>query len=166
MKGTVEQAFIAAYEQHSDELFRFCFYRVYNRELARDLLQETFTRVWRYLADGGDIQNFRAFLYQTARNLIIDNSRRHKEQSLDQLQEEQGFQPAVNDQARLEANIELSRLSEIIKQLDPPYQEAVMLRYASGLKPKEIAEITGESVNVISVRIHRGAKQLRKLMQR
>lgn len=43
--------FINAYNEYSDEIFRYCFYRVYDREKARELSQETFMKVWKYLQD-------------------------------------------------------------------------------------------------------------------
>lgn len=166
MEQPFELAFVEAYERHADELFRFCLYRVYDRERAKDLLQETFTRVWQYLVAGHEVQNFRAFLYQTARNLIIDASRRRREQSLEQLQEGFGFQPAVDDRDRLVAALELSQVAGVMRQLEAQYREVLVLRYANGLKPKEIAAITGESANVISVRLHRAVRRLKTLLHR
>ena len=40
-----------------------------------------------------------------------------------------------------------------------------MLRYVDGFSPKEIADIVGESQTLVSVRIHRGLKKLRELME-
>ncbi len=50
-----------------------------------------------------------------------------------------------------------------INEIDPIYQHAVYLRFVEDLKPKEIAEILGESANVVSVHINRGLKQLRAI---
>ena len=77
-----------------DAIFRHCYFRVFDRERARDLVQETFLKTWEYLTRGHDIENIRAFLYRVATNLIIDDSRRKKEISLEQLSES-GFDPAA-----------------------------------------------------------------------
>ena len=46
----MERDFLATYEENANALFRHCLARVRNRELAKDIVQETFTRTWEYLA--------------------------------------------------------------------------------------------------------------------
>lgn len=162
--SSLEQDFIKHYNQHSDAIFRHCFYRVYDRETALDLVQETFAKTWAYLADGHEVKNIRAFLYRTATNLIIDRSRKAPVDSLDQLQD-QGFEPPTDSKTGIETAIDLEILLKVIAQLDVIYQEVIRLRYIDGLKPREIAEITGESANVISVRLHRGLAHLEQLLR-
>src|SRR3989338_4735544 len=91
----MQDEFLQAYEAYNDAIFRYCYFRVYDRERARELSQETFMKAWEYLSrTGKKIENLRAFLYKIATNLIIDNSRQKgkKTVSLDQLHEE-GFDP-------------------------------------------------------------------------
>ncbi len=161
--SSLEKDFIKHYDQHSDAIFRHCYYRVYDRETALDLVQETFTKTWAYLAEGKEIKNIRAFLYRTATNLIIDRSRKAPIDSLQQLQD-QGYEPPTDSKTGIEASIDLNILLTVIARLDVIYQEVIRLRYIDGLKPKEIAEITGETPNVISVRLHRGLAQLEQLL--
>jgi len=71
-KGKKEKQFIDAYDKYSEAIFRHCYYRVFDRERAKDFVQETFCKTWKYIVDGNDIENIRAFLYKTANNLIID----------------------------------------------------------------------------------------------
>jgi|SRR3989338_8400544 len=160
-----QTAFIEAYEKFADAIFRYCYYRVYERELAKELSQETFFRAWRHIADGNQINHLRAFLYTTARHCIIDYHRKRKDVSLDALQE-QGFEPATDSLAeRMLVRLDLDRAIAMMQQLDAQYREVVLLRFVDGLGPQEIAEITGDSVNVVSVRIHRGITQLRKYLR-
>ena len=164
---SLEKRFLEAYEAHSDALFRHCYFRVYSRERARDLTQETFTKTWDYLLQGKEIENLRAFLYQVATNLIIDESRKRKKQtelSLERLQEV-GFDPGEDESGRLIARADGKMLLPLLSQIDSKYGEVIVMRYIDDLSPQEIAEVTGESENVISVRIHRGLKKLRKLAE-
>lgn len=158
-----ETMFLEAYERHADAIFRYCYYRVYDREKALDLAQETFTRVWKHLTEGNIIKNLRAFLFTTARNLIIDSSRRRRELSLDELKEN-GFEPSADACEHQAMQIDVKHAIIKLQELKEEYREAVYMRYVEGLKPREIAEITGESQNIISVRIHRGVKQLKTLL--
>jgi RNA polymerase sigma factor (sigma-70 family) len=51
-----------------------------------------------------------------------------------------------------------------LTRLDTKYREAIIMRYVDDLTPEEIARITSETPDVISVRIHRGLKQLRNIL--
>ena len=161
----LEREFLAAYERDADPLFRHCLARVRNRELAKDLVQETFTRTWDYMAGGQTIEHTRAFLYRTLNNLVVDTMRKKRSVSLDVMHEEEGFEPAdehpsdPGPEIREEARAALRLLSS----LDETYAAAISLRYVEGLTPSEIAKILNVSENVVSVRIHRGLKRLREL---
>jgi RNA polymerase sigma-70 factor (ECF subfamily) len=158
-----ERQFLGVYDRYADALFRHCYFRTGDRERAKELVQETFTRTWQYLTDGKPIDNIRAFLYRTATNLIIDDVRRGAMLSLDALAED-GFQPRDEADAARRAHIEAQVALGHLDRLDDKHREALLLRYLDGLKPKEIADLLGESQNVISVRIHRGLQKLRTLM--
>ncbi|MBP9762988.1 sigma-70 family RNA polymerase sigma factor [Patescibacteria group bacterium] len=153
-----------AYEEFSDAIFRHCFFRVYHREQARDLMQQVFMKTWEYLASGKSIENLRAFLYRTANNLIIDEARKKKEPvSLDVL-EEQGIEPKHDRQSELEATIDGSKIATYLKKLPKDDREILVLRFIDDLSPKEIADVLQETANVVSVRIHRAIKKLRELL--
>lgn len=159
----MEQEFLKTYEMHADAIYRYCFFRLYEKERATDCMQEAFTKTWQYMAEGNEVKNIRAFVYKIANNLIIDFIRKKKEASLEAMEEE-GFAPGekMNEMSDvfLDAKAALSKLSLLEKE----YREVVYMRYIENLTPKEIAEIRGETVNVISVRIHRGLKQLKKIL--
>ena len=160
----MERAFLASYDANADALFRHCLIRVRNRELAKDLVQETFTRTWGYLAEGNAIDHVRAFLYRTLQNVIVDTMRRKKSVSLDEMHEEEGFEPAdEHPDPGAEVREEARMAVRLVSMLDETYASAISLRYMEGLTPGEIAKILGVSENVVSVRIHRGLKQLREL---
>ena len=74
-----EVKFLEAYDQYSDAIFRYCYYRVYDREKAKDCVQEAYCRTWKYMESGKEIENLRALLYRIATNIIIDDSRKKKE---------------------------------------------------------------------------------------
>ncbi|MDO8558290.1 MAG: RNA polymerase sigma factor [bacterium] len=159
---SIEEQFLQAYDAYADAIFRHCYFRVFSRELAMDLMQESFTRTWAYLADGKTVENLRAFIYRVANNLIIDGSRKHKEVSLDVLQEK-GFDPATPRRKEGLQNITDGKYAiEKLRLLDPKYRTPISMRYIDDLTPKEIAQILGESENIVSVHIHRGMEQLRQ----
>lgn len=160
----LELQFTKAYDAYNDAIFRFCYYRVFDRELAKELTQETFMKTWKSLVAGSVIDNLRAFLYRVARNLIIDHSRKKQEVSLDNLRE-QGIDFGVEIEKTLQNNIDAGSAIARIKKLDKIYREVLLLRFVDGFGPKEIAEMLNETQNVISVRLNRGLKQLQSRIE-
>ncbi len=162
-KPGTSELFLKAYENYSDAIFRFCYVRVRQRDLALDITQETFIKTWEYLRADKEVRNLRAFLYQVARNLITDYSRKKKESSLDNLMNH-GFDAPADDDHQLYDVLDVKYLVRIIQGMDGKYRDVILMRYVDELPIKEIADIIGESENVVSVRIHRGLQQVRNLI--
>lgn len=163
--GDLEEQFIAAYDAYADSIFRHLALRIGDRELGRDMMQETFLRAWEYLSRGAQIENLRAFLYKVANNLLVDTARRkrlRKEESFEDLHEAGFDLPAETENPG--TLVDGKRLMAILRQVDEPYRTAVIMRHIDGLPPQEIAELLGTSSNVVSVRIHRGLEKLRSLL--
>lgn len=163
-----EKEFLDFYDKHADAIFRYCFYRVFDYESAKDIVQETFCKTWEYIASGNEVKNIRALVYKIAYNLIVDRSRLERPvESLEGLKENGWEVKDKNNLAdQIEITLEAQDVAKAIKKLDSIYQEAVVLRYINELRPKEIAEILNESENVVSVRINRGLKQLKDLVNK
>lgn len=160
----VEQ-FLKAYDDLSDAIFRHCWFKIGDRERAKDLMQEVFTKSWKYIVEGAEIKNLRPFLYKVANNLIIDEYRKKRELSLESLSNE-GFEPADNSFKKdVEISIDAKLAVNLINKLNPKYKEIILMRYVDDLSPGDIAEITGESKNNISVKIHRGVKELKEIIR-
>jgi RNA polymerase sigma-70 factor (ECF subfamily) len=161
----LETEFLAAFDEHSDALFRHCFIRVRDRELAKDIVQETFTRTWDYLGKGKKVEHLRAFLYRVANNLIVDSSRRKRSTSLDTMIDEDGFEVADENTVN-PADIPDARLAmKLLATLDEMYRSVIVLRFIDGLTPKEIAQTLGVTENVVSVRIYRGIEKLKTIVR-
>ncbi len=169
----LRQRFSDAYERYSDELFRHSSIRLSDRERALELTQECFLKTWEYIERGQSIEDFRPFLYRTLRNLIIDEYRRKKPRSLEAMlegSEETSIETLMpNDESNTfetaVGRFEGRRALEALEKLPDLYREVLVLRYVESLSPKEIADIVDESENAVSVRIHRGLKKLRELLE-
>ena len=167
---TTEEEFSKTYDELSDAIFRHCFLKLSDRDLAKDITQDTFKKTWSYLVDGKKIENMRAFLYKTAGNLVIDEYRKKKPLPLDKLMDEDEISLdklnlSVDYRGQIESTIEVRRISEIIQNLDPKYKEAVIMRHIDGFSVKEIAQILEDTENNVSVKIHRGLSQIRKILE-
>ncbi len=162
----VEQQFLQWYDDYGDALYRYCYFKVHDREVAKDLVQETFTRTWQYLSKGYVIEYGRAFLYRVALHCIIRRSQKPVPLSLETLEEEHGFSVAEEKKQSFDEMIDAHDVALLLNTLlDEKDREAIVLRYINELSPREIAHITGESENVISVRLHRALKKFRKKLE-
>jgi RNA polymerase sigma-70 factor (ECF subfamily) len=160
-----ERKYLDSYDEYADAIFRYCYFKVSDYDQARDLTQDTFMKVWQEVRTGTEIENHRAYLYRIATNLVIDYYRKKKTSSLDVLTEA-GFDPSdERNKTVLEDKVEVRIVKEVLQKLDDKYREPVFLRYIEEMSPKEIAKILDLSENVVSVRIHRGLKQLQELMK-
>ncbi len=156
-----EALFLEAYETHNDAIFRYCLFQTSNREKAIDITQDTFSKVWEYMALGNTIDNMRAFLYKTAKNLIIDGRRKKKTTSLDDLLDD-GFDTPFDDRDEHMARLDGEKAIAMLEELGDTYRECLTLKYVEDLSISEIAETLGESENTVSVRIHRGLEKLKQ----
>lgn len=160
--------FTKLYIDESDSVYRFCLLRTSDKEAALDIMQDTFMHFWdAWSREKGAIRNKRAFLFAIARNRIIDWYRKKKTLSIEALTEgsEADIEAFADVAGReeIEMGHEARSLLEKIREIDPLCQQAVYFRFVEGLGPKDIAQILGESANVVSVRIHRGLRQLKKI---
>lgn len=162
-RQNIEMEFSKAYEELSDAIFRHCFFRVSDREVALDLVQETFFKVWRSISSGSQVENMKALLFKTASNLIIDYYRKKKNFSLDEMWEEDGFDPSGENHMEIEKEAEWSVVKRVLNKLDEKHREVMILRYVDGFSVGEVAEILGENENVVSVRLHRATAKAKEI---
>jgi RNA polymerase sigma-70 factor (ECF subfamily) len=169
--GNHEERFLKAFEEYNDALFRHAFLRISNRERAIDVVHDTFTKVWTYVRNGHEVDQFRPFLYKVLNNLIIDEYRKAKETSLDALMEIDGVDEGTFDDLSentvesLAATLDGKKAFEMLAEMADTYKEVLILKFVDGLGPKEIAGLLEESENVVSVRLHRGLKVLRQMIE-
>ncbi len=166
-----EERFLKAFEEYNDALFRHATLRISDRERAIDLVHDTYTKVWSYVRNGHEVEQFRPFLYKVLNNLIIDEYRKAKEASLDALFEKEGIDEGTFDELSestaeaLAATLDGKKAFEMLEQLPDAYREVIILRFVDELGPKEISELIEESENVVSVRLFRGLKMLRERIE-
>ena len=162
MNPQSEKDFLKAYDNYGDAIFRYCFSQTSQRELAKDLTQETFTKVWEYLLGGKIVEQIRPFLYRVATNLIIDyRKKKHRDISLESAMEEGTDFEAKEGREDIENVFDGEYAVKQLKKLEDKYKQALSLRYIENMSIKEIAETTGESESNVSVRLHRGMEKLK-----
>ena len=165
----VEAEFLQAYEAYADAIFRHCLYRVYERERAVELVQDTFMKTWEVVSAGEEIRNIRAYLYRVAHNLIVDEARRRKIRksvSLDELREDTGFDPGHDERPIIDRRMQGDEAMKLLMELSSEDKEVLVMRYVDELEPREISTVLNVSPNVVSVRLHRALKRLKELVSK
>lgn len=159
-----KKEFSKIYDRYIEKIYRFVFLKVSSREVAEDLASETFLRGWQSFKNGTVIENPQAFLYQIARNLVVDHYRekgRVQFVSVDSL-------PIVDPSSKVEERAFLSSDIEIIRRsltgLKEDYQNVIIWHYLDDLPIPEVARMLDRSEDATRVLLHRALESLRGKM--
>ena len=151
-----------AHHDYEKGLNAHALYKVGDRALGEDMVQDTFLKTWKYLVKGGKIETMKAFLYHILNNLIVDQYRKRKTSSLDVLVEN-GFEPSDGVPDRIFNILDGRAAILLMERLPPRYQSVMRMRYVQDLTLKEMSLITGQSQNAMAVQAHRGLAKLKLL---
>ncbi|QES49502.1 RNA polymerase subunit sigma-24 [Streptomyces venezuelae] len=159
-------AFGRLYDQYSDTVYRYIYYRVGGKATAEDLTSETFLRALRRIStftwQGRD---FGAWLVTIARNLVAD----HFKSSRFRLEVTTGEMLDANEVERSPEDSVLESLSnaallEAVRKLNPQQQECVTLRFLQGLSVAETARVMGKNEGAIKTLQYRAVRTLARLL--
>lgn len=153
--------FSGIYDQYMDQIYRFVFLKVSSQEIAEDLTSETFTRAWESMKGGVEINNCRAFLYQIARNLVIDH---YREKGKNQVISAE-LAPIIDPREDLEKtailNSDLETVKKAITNLKDDYQNVLIWHYLDDLPIPELSKMLDKSEDATRVLLHRALKSLK-----
>ncbi len=161
---SLRENFIEACDQYADALFRYSLFKVSDRELAKDIVQETFLRAWNHVDRGGSVDNFKAFFYRILGNIIIDEYRKKKPISLDSLMED-GFEVRSDEGGRIADRIDGEIALGVLQRIPEKYREVIYMKYIEDFSNTEIAQMLGETENSVSVKLHRGLKKIKEILE-
>ncbi|UCH66685.1 MAG: RNA polymerase sigma factor SigZ [Ignavibacterium sp.] len=143
--------------EFSNQLKAFIFRKVIDASVVDDILQDVFIKIHSNVHNLKEEQKIRGWIYQIARNSIIDYYRKRKidQQGLD---DSYGYEMMTDVDPDQEI---ASGLEDMVKELPPIYAEALLLTEFKGLKQKELANKIGLSISAVKNRVQR-ARQLIK----
>lgn len=143
------------------ELLNFCARTVKNRDAAADVVQESYARLLSVQQSGEAIAEPRAWLYQTARHVMVDQHRRDRlrdHENIDTLADTD--QPVLPTRLQPDAILASAKAVEAyvatIEALPPRCREAFMLHMFEDWSYAQIAEHMGTSVSMVEKHIARG----------
>jgi RNA polymerase sigma-70 factor (ECF subfamily) len=161
--GDVE-AFGDLYERYAVLIYRYVLARVNAEGDAEDLTEVVFMRAFealhRYKERG---RPFSAFLYQVARNALVDHYRQQrKTESIEAVEKLPSQGPSPDE--RLLAEERAYILRRALAELPMDYQEVIRLRIMLSLPTVEVGEWLGRSEGAVRVLLHRALKSLRRIL--
>ena len=142
-------------DAHSDALYRFALRHLRDRDNAKDIVQDSFLRLWMKL-DAVDEAKCRSYLFTTAHHLIVDRSRRRK---FTARYEESHAHLLTTHQPQAGAKEVIDRA---LDTLPPTQRSLVLLRDQEGYSYQEIATITGLDMTKVKVYLFRARKALQE----
>ncbi|MBD3268202.1 sigma-70 family RNA polymerase sigma factor [bacterium] len=173
-----EEALDVLYQRYYRPVLAFIYRLVQDRQLAEDLVQETFLRVYNNRLSWKPKSKFTSWLYRIARNLCIDEKRRYwnrlvamDSQFTDKDNENSAsYLDRVRD-TKADAReycargIDESAIKQAINQLSEEQREVILMNKYQGLTYIEISEILGVSPESIKQRAYRAHLKLRELLE-
>jgi len=158
-----EQAFTMFVNRYKNRLYNFIYRIIPEREVAEDILQETFLRVYNQRKNYSPDYALSTWVYTIALNLVRSELRKRKLRkfmSLDFLKEETDVE--LPDNTNPEPGLLKPILEKAIKQLPEEYRLAFVLCDIERLPYSEIAEIMRVPVGTVKSRINRARSMLRE----
>jgi len=167
---SLQEQFGVIYDQYIEKIYRFVYLKVNSQEYAEDITSKVFTRGWEAYKNAQNpnskIQNMGAFLYQIARNAVIDHYRereKHSTMSAELVNEPKDLGKSALENAVLAGDAE--SVKKALLGLKKEHQDVLIWRYLEDMPIGEIATLIGKSEGSVRVMLHRGLKELRGIIQ-
>ena len=166
-------AFDTLLGRYKSSVYSYIYYIVQDKELAEDIFQETFVKVIVTIKQGGYTENgkFKAWIMRIAHNLVIDSFR--QERSENTISNDEVEVDLFNNRDLCEETIEdslvrrqvLSDVRKLVKHLPDNQREFLEMRYYQDLSFKEIADLTGVSINTALGRMRYAILNMRRMAE-
>ncbi len=165
-----QEAFGRLYDIYIDSIFRFVYLKVSSKEDAQDLTSQAFLKLWEGLSGKTTrIKNFRAFLYQIARNLVIDHWRQKGGEVVGKKADVAEMAIIEDESQNLEEKLKLAsdvtQVKKALNKVKGDYKDVIIWHYLDELPIAEIAHILGKSRGAVRVMVHRALKEARKWLK-
>jgi len=168
-----ENALGALINRHQHRIYSFIFSKVYDRDIAEDIFQDTFIKVIRTLKRGkyNEEGKFLPWVMRISHNLVIDHFRKNKRMPKFDNSGDFNIFSVLSD-GDLNAETQLikdqieSDVQELIKELPEDQLEVLTMRIYKDMSFKEISERTGVSINTALGRMRYALINLRKIIEK
>uniref|UniRef100_UPI0032173DC0 RNA polymerase sigma factor n=1 Tax=uncultured Draconibacterium sp. TaxID=1573823 RepID=UPI0032173DC0 len=145
----------------SKKLLRFATHFLKDEDLARDVIQDVFLKLWQKRESLSEIENIEAFAMRMTRNRCLDVIRANKTIPIDEETDRKLKEKTIDVHSKVELSESANQIKRLVEKL-PDLQRTVMqLRDLEQLSYDEIAEATDLKINAIRVNLSRARKKVR-----
>jgi RNA polymerase sigma-70 factor (ECF subfamily) len=141
-------------EEQYDKIYRYCYFKMYDDQIAQEITQETFLRFYKQGLNLGSDKAL-PYLYTIVKNLCIDHFRKRTVESLEEITEEVIDDPTEDLISNLTLRMTISKLPE-------DEQELIFLRYVNEVSITTICKITGLSRFAVYRKLSKSLKWLKE----
>lgn len=165
-KGDAE-SFGLLYDHYLPKIYRFIFIKTSIKEEAEDFTHEVFLSAWKNI-ENYDHRGypFSSWLYQIARNRVIDSYRTKKDVISMENLGENALPVKAMIESELDKEKEINAVKSAIKSLSEDQQNVIILRYIEDLTPAEIAAAINRSEGAVRLIQHRAVVKLREIISK
>ncbi|MDR2919358.1 MAG: sigma-70 family RNA polymerase sigma factor [Tannerella sp.] len=166
-------AFDVLLNRYKSSVHSYIYYIIRDRDLAEDIFQETFVKVIMTIKQGRYTESgkFKAFIMRIAHNLVIDNFRQERNENT--ISNDEVDVDLFNDVRLCDGTIEdniiqnqvFDDVKKMVKHLPENQREVLEMRYYQDLSFKEIADITGVSINTALGRMRYAILNMRRMAE-
>lgn len=160
-----QRGFTILYDNYSSALYGVILKIVRSEEIAADVLQEAFVKIWRnidsYERSKGSLFTW---ILNVARNTAIDKIRSQDYQQNTQNQPLEYFVSVVEEENPVEHQVDAIGVRKVVDQLRPEYRSIIELVYFQGYTQAEVAEELEIPLGTVKTRVKAALAQLRNLI--
>ena len=168
-----ESALASLIERHQSKIYGFIYSKVNDRDLSDDIFQDTFIKVIKTLKTKSynEEGKFLPWVMRIAHNLVVDHFRKAKKMPYQRETEEYSiFNYMTDNSLNIEGQIISeqveSDLAKLLDELPADQKEVLVMRMYQDLSFKEIADLTGVSINTALGRMRYALLNLRKIIEK
>lgn len=159
------EAFGFIFDEYSGRIYKFVYLRVGHKEISEDILADTFVKAWLKIAQINSHKALSSWLYQVAKNNIIDYYRVKKETvAIEDVESVLEDPYNAIDQANL--SIEQRKIIELLEKLPSEQAQVIRYRFFEDLTNTEIAQLMDKNEGAIRVIQHRAIANLKELLSK
>jgi RNA polymerase sigma-70 factor (ECF subfamily) len=144
-------------------IYNYCLRIVHDTTHAKDILQDTFIKVYTHHKKIDETKNIKSWIFTIATNTAYDFLKSNKGRKSINLEEEDETFHALTSYTNREGVT--TDVNEALKKLKSDYKNPILLYYKEGFDYKEIADILSLPINTIKTHISRGKSQLKQLLK-
>ncbi|WP_297333062.1 sigma-70 family RNA polymerase sigma factor [Flavobacterium sp.] len=168
-----ENALASLINRHQSKIYGFIYSKVTDRDIADDIFQDTFIKVIKTLKSNSynEEGKFLPWVMRISHNLIVDHFRRNKKMPMFRETEEFSIFSIMSDNSpNIESRIITDQVENdvqrLIEELPEDQKQVLQMRIYQDMSFKEIADVTGVSINTALGRMRYALMNLRKVIEK